>query len=57
MTSCGWASTGTPLLVSHEMIGRMLRAELRGLDGAAALSLRHPLGVVFEIAHGIERML
>ncbi|WP_235282455.1 histidine phosphatase family protein [Microbacterium sp. SA39] len=57
LSSCGWASTGAPLLVSHEMIGRMLRAELRGLDAAAALSLRHPLGVVFEIAGGVERIL
>lgn len=57
LSSCGWASTGLPLLVSHEMIGRMLRAELRGLDAAAALALRHPLGVVFEIERGVERVL
>ncbi|WP_435744533.1 histidine phosphatase family protein [Microbacterium sp. PMB16] len=57
LSSCGWASAGVPLLVSHEMIGRMLRAELRGLDAAGALSLRHPQGVVFEIERGAERML
>ena len=57
LSSCGWASAGLPLLVSHEMIGRMLRAELRGLDAAGALSLRHPHGVVFEIEQGTERML
>ncbi|MDQ0725598.1 histidine phosphatase family protein [Microbacterium sp. W4I20] len=57
LSSCGWASAGLPLLVSHEMIGRMLRAELRGLDAAGALSLRHPHGVVFEIERGAERML
>jgi broad specificity phosphatase PhoE len=57
LTACGWSSTGAPLLVSHEMIGRMLRAELRGLDAATALSLRHPHDVVFEIEHGAERML
>ncbi|MDF2563227.1 MAG: hypothetical protein K0R99_4673 [Microbacterium sp.] len=57
LSSCGWASEGTPLLVSHEMIGRMLRAELRGLDASAALGLRHPHGVVFEIDGASERML
>ncbi|KJL18593.1 Phosphoserine phosphatase 1 [Microbacterium oxydans] len=57
LTSCGWVSLGTPLLVSHEMIGRMLRAELRGLDAPTALGLRHPHGVVFEIDGGSERML
>ncbi len=57
LSSCGWASTGVPLLVSHEMIGRMLRAELRGLDAPAALALRHPQGVIFEITQGVERML
>lgn len=57
LTACGWASTGPPLLVSHEMIGRMLRAELRGLDAASALALRHPHSVVFEIDKGVERML
>ncbi|MFS0912542.1 histidine phosphatase family protein [Microbacterium sp. 179-I 3D2 NHS] len=57
LSSCGWASAGTPLLVSHEMIGRMLRAELRGLDATSALALRHPHGVVFEIERGVERML
>jgi probable phosphoglycerate mutase len=57
LSSCGWASTGVPLLVSHEMIGRMLRAELRGLDASSALGLRHPPGVVFEIDGTSERML
>lgn len=57
LSNCGWATTGTPLLVSHEMIGRMLRAELRGLDASNALALRHPHGVVFEIDRTSERML
>lgn len=57
LSACGWASEGAPLLVSHEMIGRMLRAELRGLDASNALGLRHPHGVVFEIDGGSERML
>lgn len=57
LSSCGWASVGVPVLVTHEMIGRMLRADLRGLDAATALSLRHPQDVVFEIDRGVERML
>ncbi|MFB7250540.1 histidine phosphatase family protein [Microbacterium sp. NPDC056234] len=57
LSECGWGSDGAPLLVSHEMIGRMLRAELRGLDAARALSLRHPHGLVFEIEDGVERVL
>ncbi|WP_309102099.1 histidine phosphatase family protein [Microbacterium sp.] len=57
LSSCGWSSTGAPLLVSHEMIGRMLRAELRGLSPAQALALRHPQNVIFEIDHGVERLL
>lgn len=57
LTSCGWAATGTPLLVSHEMIGRMLRAELRGLDGAGALGLRHPHSVVLRLERGVESVL
>jgi broad specificity phosphatase PhoE len=57
LSICGWASEGTPLLVSHEMIGRMLRAELRGLDASNALALRHPHGVIFEIDGRSERML
>lgn len=57
LIACGWASDSPPLLVSHEMIGRMLRAELRGLDPAHALALRHPPGVVIEIDRRTERML
>lgn len=57
LTACGWSAAGTPLIVSHEMIGRMLRAELRGLDASSALALRHPHDVVFEIDRRGERML
>ncbi|MBO9625642.1 MAG: histidine phosphatase family protein [Microbacterium sp.] len=57
LSACGWAASGAPLLVTHEMIGRMLRAELRGLDPYSALALRHPHGIVFEIDRGSERML
>lgn len=38
---------GTPVLaVAHEMIGRMLRAELLGLTPSEALALRHPHGEI-----------
>lgn len=57
LSACGWAASGIPLLVGHEMLGRMLRAELRGLDVGTAMALRHPHGVVFEIDRGSERML
>ncbi len=57
LSACGWLAAGTPLIVSHEMIGRMLRAELRGLDAPNALALRHPHGVVFEIDRRAERMI
>jgi broad specificity phosphatase PhoE len=38
-----------PLLVSHEMIGRMLQRRLLGLDAQAALTRSHPQDVVFRI--------
>ncbi|UYO98462.1 phosphoglycerate mutase family protein [Microbacterium sp. M28] len=57
LSECGWVSDGAPLIVAHEMIGRMLRAELRGLDASGALSLRHPHGLVFEIDGGVERVV
>lgn len=57
LSACGWVSDGPPLLISHEMIGRLLRAQLRGLDTNGTLALRHPHGVVFEIDRGAERML
>lgn len=57
LSSCGWASDGLALLVTHEMIGRMLRAELRGLNPAESLELRHPLGTVFDVDGRAERMV
>ncbi|MGV2983901.1 histidine phosphatase family protein [Microbacterium sp. AGC85] len=57
LSTCGWEAEGTPVLVTHEMIGRMLRAELRGLNAAQALALRHPLGAVFDVTAHSERML
>jgi broad specificity phosphatase PhoE len=38
-----------PLLVSHEMIGRMLLKNLAGLDSAQALRLKHPSDVVYKV--------
>jgi probable phosphoglycerate mutase len=38
-----------PLLVAHEMIGRMLQRHLLGLDAAAALERSHPHDVVYRI--------
>lgn len=57
LSSCGWEAHGLALIVTHEMIGRMLRAELRGLNPAEALALRHPLGAVFEIEDRAERLV
>ncbi|WP_243225381.1 histidine phosphatase family protein [Microbacterium sp. CIAB417] len=57
LSECGWSAVGPPLIVAHEMIGRLLRAELRGLDAGQALSLRHPPGLVIEIDDDRERVL
>lgn len=38
-----------PLIVSHDMIGRMLQLRLLGLDPAEALAIRHRHGVVYAI--------
>ena len=38
-----------PLIVSHEMIGRMLQRHVLGLDPHVALARSHPHDVVFEI--------
>jgi broad specificity phosphatase PhoE len=38
-----------PLIVSHEMIGRMLLRHLLGIDPHAALERSHPHDVVYEI--------
>ncbi|MGY1551742.1 histidine phosphatase family protein [Microbacterium sp. A588] len=57
LSACGWEADGLPLIVSHEMIGRMLRAELRGLNPAETLELRHPLGTAFDINGRAEHMV
>lgn len=38
-----------PLIVSHEMIGRMLLRNLIGADRATALTSRHPHGVIYRV--------
>jgi broad specificity phosphatase PhoE len=38
-----------PLIVSHEMVGRMLRAQLTGTEPSVALAWNHPHGVVLRI--------
>jgi len=37
------------LIVSHEMIGRMLLRNLLGLGSGDALAIDHPHGVVFRV--------
>jgi probable phosphoglycerate mutase len=45
------AATGgrRPLIVSHEMIGRMLLRTLLGADPATALTWSHPHGVIYRV--------
>jgi probable phosphoglycerate mutase len=45
------AATGVrrPLVVSHEMFGRMLRRTLVGVDPATALAWSHPRDVVYRV--------
>jgi broad specificity phosphatase PhoE len=57
LDECFWAGEGPPLLVTHEMIGRLLRAAMRGYGHADALALRHPHGLVFEVTRDAERLL
>jgi len=57
LNECAWAGEGTPLIVAHEMIGRLLRAAMRGFGHAEALALRHPHGIVFEITREAERLV
>lgn len=57
LEQCAWAGDGTPLLVTHEMIGRLLRAAMRGYGHGDALALRHPHGLVFEVTRTTERLL
>ncbi|MCC2322220.1 histidine phosphatase family protein [Cellulomonas xiejunii] len=45
-----------PLLVSHEMIGRLLQHHLRRVDVATALAGGHPQGVVYRVDVGTGEM-
>jgi len=45
-----------PLLVSHEMIGRMLLKNLAGLDSVQALRLSHPSDVVYKVRPALARI-
>jgi probable phosphoglycerate mutase len=51
------ADARRPLIVSHEMIGRMLVRNLLGEPPAAALARDQPHGVVYEVADGRLRVL
>lgn len=44
-----------PLIVAHEMIGRMLLRNLLGLDPQTALSFSHPHEVIYRIQIGEQR--
>jgi probable phosphoglycerate mutase len=44
-----------PLVVSHEMVGRMLLRNLAGLDVRTALACRHPHDVVYRVRIGETR--
>lgn len=44
-----------PLVVSHEMVGRMLLRNLAGLDIRTALACRHPHDVVYRVRIGEAR--
>lgn len=57
LEECAWAGTGTPLLVTHEMIGRLLRGAMRGYGHGDTLALRHPHGIVLEVSRASERVL
>lgn len=57
LEECSWAGDGTPLLIAHEMIGRLLRGAMLGYGHADTLALRHPHGIVFELTRGDERLL
>jgi broad specificity phosphatase PhoE len=46
------AGVRRPLIVSHEMIGRMLLRHLLGVDPVTALGWRHPHDVIYQVAVG-----
>ena len=44
-----------PLIVTHEMIGRMIQRHLLDLDVEQALATRHPHGLVYSLRPGLGR--
>ena len=46
-------STDRPLIVSHEMIGKLIQRNLIGLDVDPAMAIRHPQDVVYALAPGL----
>lgn len=57
LASIGVRPVRRPLVVSHEMIGRMLQRHLLGLDPRDALTRAQPNDVVFAIDPGTRVML
>ena len=55
LSRIGGLEAALPLVVSHEMIGRVLRRHLLALDVEDALALSHPQDVAFLIEQGRER--
>ena len=51
------SDTGMVLIVGHEMINRLLRMELCGLEAEDALWLSHPQDVIFRLHGGEETIL
>ena len=51
------AGPGAVLVVSHEMIGRLLRMELCGLSEGEAMKLHQAQDVICRVQHGKERIV
>jgi len=52
LVGIGMRPVHRPLVVSHEMIGRMLQRHLLGLDPRDALARAHPNDVIYAIDPG-----
>jgi probable phosphoglycerate mutase len=48
----GLRAASRPLIVSHEMIGRMLQRHLLGIEPGQALASKHPQNVVYSLHPG-----
>jgi broad specificity phosphatase PhoE len=49
LTKIAASGSRNPLIVSHEMIGRMLLRNLLDIDAAAALATSQPHDVVYQV--------